>query len=83
MGFPGGAVVKYLPAKAGDAGGPGLIPDLGRIPRKGNGNPLQYSCFENYMDGGAWQATVHGVTKSRTQLSNFAHAKQIMLSLLC
>ena len=63
MGFPGGAVVKYLPAKAGDAGGPGLIPDLGRSPRKGNGNPLQYSCFENSMDRGAWRATVHGVRK--------------------
>ena len=63
MGFPGGAVVKYLPAKAGDAGGPGLIPDLGRIPRKGNGNPLQYSCLGNPKDRGAWLATVHGVTK--------------------
>ena len=56
-------MVKYLPAKAGDAGGPGLIPDLGRIPREGNGNPLQYSCFENSMDRGAWWATVHGVRK--------------------
>ena len=63
MGFPGGAVVKYLPAKAGDTGDPGLIPDLGRIPRGGNVNPLQYSCFENSMDRGAWWATVHGVRK--------------------
>ena len=63
MGFPGGAVVKYLPANAGDAGDPGLIPDLGRIPREGNGNPLQYSCFENSMDRRAWWATVHGVCK--------------------
>ena len=38
---------------------------------EGNGNPLQYSCLENSMDGGAWWATVHGVTKSRTQLSDF------------
>ena len=63
MGFPGGAVVKYLPAKAGDTGDPGLIPDWGRIPRGGNVNPLQYSCFENSMDRGAWWATVHGVRK--------------------
>ena len=63
MGFPGGAVAKNLPAGAGDAGDPGLIPDLGRIPREGNGNPLQYSCFENSMDTGAWWATVHGVPK--------------------
>ena len=63
MGFPGGAVVEYLPAKAGDTGDPGLIPDLGRIPRGGNVNPLQYSCFENSMDRGAWWATVHGVRK--------------------
>ena len=56
-------MVKYLPAKAGDTGDPGLIPDLGRIPRGGNVNPLQYSCFENSMDRGAWWATVHGVRK--------------------
>ena len=42
----------------------GLIPLLGRSPGEGNGNPRQYSCLENPMDGGAWQATVHGVTKS-------------------
>ena len=47
---------------------PGSIPVLGRSPGEGNSNPLQYSCLENPMDGGAWQATVHGVTKSRTQL---------------
>ena len=41
---------------------------------KSNGNPLQYSCLENPMDGGAWGATVHGVTKSRTQLSDFTHS---------
>ena len=43
----------------------------GRSPGKGNGNPLQYSCFQNPMDGGAWLATVHGVAKNRTRLSNF------------
>ena len=66
MGFPGGSVVKNLPANAGDVC---LIPDLGRSPGEGNGNPLQYSCLGNPMDRGAWQAIVHGVTKSQTQLS--------------
>ena len=47
-----------------------FIPGSGRFPGNGNGNPLQYSCLENSMDGGAWQATVHGVTKSRKQLSD-------------
>ena len=56
-------MVKDLPANAGDAG---LTPGLGRSPGEGNSNPLWYSCLENSMDRGAWQATVHGVTKSRT-----------------
>ena len=47
----------------------GLIPGLRRSPGGGNGNPFQYFCLENTMDRGAWQATVHGVTKSQTQLS--------------
>ena len=46
----------------------GLIPGLGRSLGEGNDNPLQYSCLENHMDRGAWQATVHGIIKSRTQL---------------
>ena len=50
---------------------PGFIPGLGRSPGEGNGNALQYSCLENPMDRGAWQATVHRVTKSWTRLSNF------------
>ena len=54
-----------------NAGDPGSIPGLGRSPGEGNGNPLQYSCLENLMDRGAWRATVHGVTKSRTWLSDF------------
>ena len=58
MGFAGGSVVKNLPANAGDAGS---IPGSGRSPGEGNGNPLQYSCLENPMVGGAWWATVHGV----------------------
>ena len=67
-GFPGGSEVK---ASAWNAGDPGSIPGLGRSPGEGNGNPLQYPCLENPMKGGAWQATVHGVAKSRTQLSDF------------
>ena len=63
QGFPGGAVVKNSPTKAGDVGS---IPESERTPGEGNGNPLQYSCLENPMDGGAWWATVQGVTKSRT-----------------
>ena len=68
-GVPGGIVVKNLPANAGGTGDASLIPGLERSSRVGNGNPLQCSCLENSMDGGAWQATVHGVTKSWTQLS--------------
>ena len=58
-------------AYAYNAGDPGSIPGLGRSSAEGNGNPLQYSCLENPMDGGSWQATVHGVAKSRTRLSDF------------
>ena len=54
-----------------NAGDPGSIPGLGRAPGEGNGNPLQHSCLENPMDGGAWQAIIYGVTKSRTRLSDF------------
>ena len=74
MGFPGGSEVK---ASACNAGELGSIPGLGISPAEGNGNPLQYSCLENPMDGGAWWATVHGVTKSRTQLSDFIHSLRI------
>ena len=52
-------------------GRPGFNPWVGKIPGEGNGNPLQYSCLENPMDGGAWEAAVHGVAKSRTRLSDF------------
>ena len=52
-----------MPAKAGDVS---LIPGSGRFPGEGSGYPLQYSCMENFMDREAWQATVHGVTKSQT-----------------
>ena len=62
-GFPGGSDGKVSACRQGD---PGSIPWLGRFPGEGNGNPLQYSCLENPMDGGAWWATVHGVAKCRT-----------------
>ena len=64
MGFPGDKVVKNPPASAGDARDLGLIPGWGRCPGVGNGNPLQYSCLEIFMDRGIWQATVHRVSKS-------------------
>ena len=61
--FPGGSEVKNQPANAGVVG---LIPGLERSPREGNGSPFQYFCLGNPMDGGDWQATVDGVTKSWT-----------------
>ena len=75
--FPGGSDRK---ASAYSAGDPGSIPGFGRSPGGGNDNPLQYSCLENPMDGGAWQATVHGVKKSRTRLSDFTHSLTYKLS---
>ena len=63
-------MVKNLPAYVGDVGS---IPGLGRNLGKGNGNLLQYSCLKNWMDKGVWWAIAHGVTKSWTQLSNWAH----------
>ena len=67
VGFPGGSAGKNLLANAEHVG---LIPASGRSPGEGNGNPLQYACPENPMDRGAWWATVHGVAKSWTQLSD-------------
>ena len=69
-GFPGGSEGK---ASACDAEDPGSIPGSGRSPGEGNGNPLQSSCLENPTDRGAWWATVHGVSKSRTLLSDYTH----------
>ena len=66
--FPGGSNGKTSACNPGD---PVLIPGSGRSPGEGNGNPFQYSCLENSMDVGAWWATVHGVAKSRTWLSDF------------
>ena len=59
-------VVKNLPANAGAGVDTGLIPELGRSPGVGNGNSVHYSCQDNPMDRGTWQATVHGIAKSRT-----------------
>ena len=59
-------VLKNLPANAGEAKDVDSIPGSGRSPGGGNDNPLQYSCLENAMDLGAWQATVHVVSKSQT-----------------
>ena len=68
-GFPGSSVVNNLPTKAEDTGDTDMVPGWGRSHGRGNGNSLQYSCLGNPMDRGAWCATVHGVTKSQTQLN--------------
>ena len=75
-------MVKASDCNVGDLG---LIPGWGRCSGEGNGNPLQYSCLENSMDGGAWWATVHGVTKSWTRLSDFTFTFNVILtvSLFC
>ena len=70
MGIYGGSEVKASACNAGDLGS---ISGSGSSPGEGNGNPLQYSCLENPKDGGAWWATVHGVAKSRTRLSDYIH----------
>ena len=67
---------------AWNAGDLGSIPGLGRSPGEGNGNPLQYSCLENPMDGGAWWTTVHGVAKSQT-LSLSLYVFLIDLRIVC
>ena len=72
--LPGGSEVKAFACNAGDLGS---ISGSGRSPGEGNGNPLQYSCLENPMDGGAWKATVHGVAKSRTRMSDFTHSLKL------
>ena len=66
LGFPSGSAVKNLPVKEGEAGDVGSIPESGRPPGGGQGSPLQYSCLENPVDRGDWQAIAHGVTKSQT-----------------
>ena len=75
-------LVKNLPANVGSITDRGLIPGLGRYPGERHGNPLQYSCPEKPMDRGAWQAAVHGVTKSRTQLEQLSmHAEEISIQI--
>ena len=75
---PVASTVRNPPANSGDTGGTDSVPELGRSPGEGNGNPLQYSCLGNPMDRGAWRATVHGVSKSQTRLSNNTkHDKQV------
>ena len=82
--FSGGSDGK---TSAYNVGNPGSVPGLGRSPGEGNGNPLQYSCLENPMDGGAWSATVHRVAKSRTRLSDvtftFTKSVHLMTSKSC
>ena len=69
LGFLSDSEVKNLPANTGALGDTSLIPGWGRSPEGGNGNPLQYSCLENPMDRGAWQARIHGVAESRMRLA--------------
>ena len=72
--------VKNPPANAGDTGDSGSIPGWGRFPGGEHGNPFQYSCKENPMDRGAWQVIVHGVAKSKTQLSTHKQTKNKLCS---
>ena len=78
MGFPGDSMVKNLPANVGDTRDAGSIPQLRRSPGAGNTNPLQYSCLENFMDGGAWQAKVPGIAKSSDRTEH-AHSTSPIL----
>ena len=70
-------MAQMVKVSAYNAGDQGLIPGLGRSPGEGNGSPLQQSCLENPMDGEGWQSTMHGISKSQTQLSDFAFTSHI------
>ena len=72
VGFPGGSVVNNLPVNIGYIGYASSVPESGRSPEGGNGNPLQSSGLENPMHRAAWQSTVYGVTKNQMQLSMHA-----------
>ena len=76
-------VAQRVKASAYNSGDLGSIPGLGRYPGEGNGSPLQYSYLENPMDRGAWQAAVHGVEKSRTQLSDFTYTFTLDILKVC
>ena len=73
--FPGGSDGNVTAYNEGELG---LIPELGRSSGEGNGNPLQYSCLENPTDGRAWLASVHGVAKSQTRLSDFTTTREAL-----
>ena len=80
LGLPQWLRGKESACSAAATGETGLMPGSGRSPGGRHGNPLQYSCLENSMDRGAWGATVHGVTKSRTQLNRLSkHAQTVLL----
>ena len=80
LGSAGGSDGKGSDCNAGDLG---LIPRLGRYPGEENGKALQYSCLENSIDRGPWQATVHGVAKSQTQLRDFSFHFNIRAGRIC
>ena len=78
LNFPTGSAVKNLPE--GDLGS---VPGLGRSPRGGHGNPLQYSCLENPMDRGVWRATVHTVPKSQAILKQLSTHMPLISIIIC
>ena len=77
LGFPGGSVVKNLPANAGDSREVGSILGSGRFPGEENGNPLQYPCLENYMDGGTWWVRVHRVAVRHNRVHINTHTDML------
>ena len=79
VGLPGGSEVKASACNVGDQGS---IPGSGRFPGEGNGHPLQYSCLENPMDGGAWWATVYRVVNSQTRLSDSTNRSLLWLHVI-
>ena len=81
-GFLGVTSGKESAYSTGDAGDVGLTPGSGRSPRGGNGNPLQYSCWNNSRDRGTWQATMHGVANSWTQLSTHIQYNHLEASII-
>ena len=76
-------VVKNLPANTGEVSEVGLIPGSGQSPGGGNGNPLEYSCLENPIERGFWQATVHGVRKSQSDMTEATNTQHMYLLTFC